>query len=159
MRRPRERDAPPRRQRRDPPSQGVLALLFTTYTYVTLKAEPTGNDVGSPLVDKYGAMIKDGAMAFLKEEYKWLSVFVVLLGGIYLRSFSVEDQHTKLDGVHDVRLLPGGHPVGVGGLARHDGRATDGNTRTTAPVSYHVVGGFFFAGKATRVERPAPAKR
>ena len=30
------------------------------------------------MVDKYGAMIKDGAMAFLKEEYKWLSVFVVL---------------------------------------------------------------------------------
>ena len=43
---------------------------------MTLKAEPTGNDVGRPLVDKYGAMIKEGAMAFLKEEYKWLSVFV-----------------------------------------------------------------------------------
>ena len=44
-------------------------------------------------------MIKDGAMAFLKEEYKWLSVFVVLLGGILCALFSVEDQHTKLDGV------------------------------------------------------------
>ena len=30
------------------PRSGVLALLFTTYTYVTLKAEPTGNDVGRP---------------------------------------------------------------------------------------------------------------
>ena len=38
-------------------------------------------------------------MAFLKEEYKWLSVFVVLLGGILCALFSVEDQHTKLDGV------------------------------------------------------------
>ena len=66
---------------------------------MTLKSEPTGNDVGRPLVDKYVAMIKDGAMAFLKEEYKWLSVFVVLLGGILCALFSVEDQHTKLDGV------------------------------------------------------------
>ena len=32
-------------------------------------------------------MIKDGAMAFLKEEYKWLSVFVVLLGGILCALF------------------------------------------------------------------------
>ena len=38
-------------------------------------------------------------MAFLKEEYKWLSVFVILLGGILCALFSVEDQHTKLDGV------------------------------------------------------------
>ena len=54
----------------------MLALAFTTYTFFSLKSEPTGKDVGRPLVDKYGAMIKDGAMAFLKEEYKWLSVFV-----------------------------------------------------------------------------------
>ena len=74
-------------------------MAFTTYTFFSLKGEPTGKDVGRPLVDKYGAMIKDGAMAFLKEEYKWLSVFVVLLGGILCALFSVEDQHTKLDGV------------------------------------------------------------
>ena len=82
-----------------PHRSGVLALAFTTYTFFSLKGEPTGKDVGRPLVDKYGAMIKDGAMAFLKEEYKWLSVFVVLLGGILCALFSVEDQHTKLDGV------------------------------------------------------------
>ena len=51
-------------------------MAFTTYTFFSLKGEPTGKDVGRPLVDKYGAMIKEGAMAFLKEEYKWLSVFV-----------------------------------------------------------------------------------
>ena len=74
-------------------------MAFTTYTFFSLKGEPTGKDVGRPLVDKYGAMIKEGAMAFLKEEYKWLSVFVILLGGILCALFSVEDQHTKLDGV------------------------------------------------------------
>ena len=62
--------------RRQTPRSGVLALAFTTYTFFSLKGEPTGKDVGRPLVDKYGAMIKEGAMAFLKEEYKWLSVFV-----------------------------------------------------------------------------------
>ena len=88
-----------RETRRHTPRSGVLALAFTTYTFFSLKGEPTGKDVGRPLVDKYGAMIKDGAMAFLKEEYKWLSVFVVLLGGILCALFSVEDQHTTLDGV------------------------------------------------------------
>ena len=118
-----------------PHRSGVLALLFTTYTFFSLKGEPTGKDVGRPLVDKYGAMIKDGAMAFLKEEYKWLSVFVVLLGGILCALFSVEDQHTKLDGVLTTfAFFLGAILMSASAWGAWLGMmvATDGNTRTTA---------------------------
>ena len=87
-RRPRPTHGSDERATRDatPLAAASSPSLFTTYTFFSLKGEPTGKDVGRPLVDKYGAMIKDGAMAFFKEEYKWFSVFVVLLGGILLRS-------------------------------------------------------------------------
>ncbi|CAH0373516.1 unnamed protein product [Pelagomonas calceolata] len=111
---------------------GVLALAFTTYTFFSLKGEPTGKDVGRPLVDKYGAMIKEGAMAFLKEEYKWLSVFVVLLGGILCALFSVEDQHTKLDGVLTTFAFFLGAILSASAGWLGMMVATDGNTRTTA---------------------------
>ena len=115
-----------------PPRSGVLALVFTTYTFFSLKREPTGKDVGRPLVDKYGAMIKEGAMAFLKEEYKWLSVFVVLLGGILCALFSVEDQHTKLDGVLTTFAFFLGAILSASAGWLGMMVATDGNTRTTA---------------------------
>ena len=77
-------------------------------------------------------MIKDGAMAFLKEEYKWLSVFVVLLGGILCALFSVEDQHTKLDGVLTTFAFFLGAILSASAGWLGMMVATDGNTRTTA---------------------------
>ena len=59
---------------------GGIALLFTVYLYKSLLSNPTGKDNGYPTVDRYGAMVKDGAKAFLAEEYRWLTVFVIFLG-------------------------------------------------------------------------------
>ncbi len=71
-------------------------------------------------------------MAFLKEEYKWLSVFVVLLGGILCALFSVEDQHTKLDGVLTTFAFFLGAILSASAGWLGMMVATDGNTRTTA---------------------------
>ncbi|KAH8049023.1 hydrogen-translocating pyrophosphatase [Aureococcus anophagefferens] len=86
---------------------GVLALLFTVYLYSSLLAFPTGAGVGRPVVDKYGAMVKEGAKAFLYEEYKSLAKFVLFLGLILLVLFTVQDQTTKTDGRGARCSLPG----------------------------------------------------
>ncbi|EGB06704.1 putative proton translocating inorganic pyrophosphatase [Aureococcus anophagefferens] len=95
-------------------------------------ANPTGAGVGRPLVDKYGAMVKAGAKAFLVEEYKWLFVFVVVLGLILLLLFTIEEQTTKSDGVRTAFafFLGAALSASAGWLGMMV--ATDGNTRTTA---------------------------
>jgi len=50
----------------------VLALLLAYYfAKVVLRA-----DQGTDLMREIGAAIREGAMAFLRREYKWVSVFV-----------------------------------------------------------------------------------
>ena len=78
---------------------GGIALLFTVYLYKSLLKNPTGTANGYPTVDRYGAMVKDGAKAFLAEEYRWLTVFVIFLGLVLFILFTVEDQYGKTDGV------------------------------------------------------------
>jgi len=111
---------------------GVLALLFTVYLYSSLLAFPTGAGVGRPVVDKYGAMVKEGAKAFLYEEYKSLAKFVLFLGLILLVLFTVQDQTTKTDGVRTMFAFFLGAILSA--TAGWCGMmvATDGNTRTTA---------------------------
>ncbi|KAH8065996.1 hydrogen-translocating pyrophosphatase [Aureococcus anophagefferens] len=111
---------------------GAIALMFTMVLYKRLMANPTGAGVGRPLVDKYGAMVKAGAKAFLVEEYKWLFVFVVVLGLILLLLFTIEEQTTKSDGVRTAFafFLGAALSASAGWLGMMV--ATDGNTRTTA---------------------------
>ena len=106
--------------------------MFTMVLYKRLMANPTGEGVGRPLVDKYGAMVKAGAKAFLVEEYKWLFVLVVVLGLILLLLFTIEEQTTKSDGVRTAFafFLGAALSASAGWLGMMV--ATDGNTRTTA---------------------------
>jgi len=118
---------------------GVLALLFTVYLYSSLLAFPTGAGVGRPVVDKYGAMVKEGAKAFLYEEYKSLAKFVLFLGLILLVLFTVQDQTTKTDGVRTMFAFFLGAVLSA--TAGWCGMmvATDGNTRTTAACAGREV--------------------
>ena len=54
------------------PSLGVLALLFTWWKTQEINATPEG----SPRMSKIAASIQEGAMAFLKAEYRILIIFV-----------------------------------------------------------------------------------
>ena len=57
------------------PVFGVIALLFTFWKSAWVSKQ----EVGSPKMARIADDIADGAMAFLKAEYKVLSVFVVIV--------------------------------------------------------------------------------
>ncbi len=53
----------------------ALALVFAFLKYSSIMKE----DTGSEKMVEISKLIQDGAAAFLKAEYKWLSVFVVVV--------------------------------------------------------------------------------
>jgi K(+)-stimulated pyrophosphate-energized sodium pump len=61
---------------------GVLALLLAVFFTRSVLAAPRGNE---RMVELSNA-IREGAMAFLKREYTWVSVFVVVMG-VLIASF------------------------------------------------------------------------
>ena len=54
------------------PLSGIIALIFVYFKNKWV----TSNDVGSDKMERIAKNISDGAMAFLKAEYKILAVFV-----------------------------------------------------------------------------------
>jgi len=54
---------------------GIVALLFATYLFYTVKKQSSGNEKMKEL----SGAIRDGAMAFLKSEYKVLVIFVAVV--------------------------------------------------------------------------------
>ena len=60
------------------PLGGVVALLFAVYLFFTVKKQSSGNEKMQELSNA----IREGAMAFLKSEYKVLIVFVVVVAAL-----------------------------------------------------------------------------
>jgi len=54
----------------------VLGLIYAQVTYVNIRSMPRGND----LQKKLGVTIYNGAMSFIKEEYKYIVIFVFVVG-------------------------------------------------------------------------------
>ncbi len=69
------------------PVFGVLALLFTFWKSGWVSKQ----DVGTEKMAKIASHISDGAMSFLKAEYKVLSVFVVIVAGLLAWSGMTEN--------------------------------------------------------------------
>ena len=66
------------------PIGGVIALLFATYLFFTVKKQSAGNEKMQELSNA----IRDGAMAFLKSEYKVLVIFVIVVSTLlFVSSF------------------------------------------------------------------------
>jgi len=57
----------------------LITPAFIYWLKQKLDSKPTGKDVGLPLVDELALQVKSGAKAFLRAEYWYLSVFVVIL--------------------------------------------------------------------------------
>src|SRR3970282_1381205 len=55
---------------------GVASLLLATYYTRSVLAAPQG----SARMVELSTAIRDGAMAFIRREYRWVSVFAVLMG-------------------------------------------------------------------------------
>jgi len=58
-----------------PPVIGVLGLIFAWIIYAYVKKQP----VGSKLMEEISEAIHDGAMVFLKKEYSYLVLFIVVV--------------------------------------------------------------------------------
>jgi K(+)-stimulated pyrophosphate-energized sodium pump len=54
----------------------VLGLIYAQVTYVNIRSMARGND----LQKKLGVTIYNGAMSFIKEEYKYIVIFVFVVG-------------------------------------------------------------------------------
>ena len=112
---------------------GMLAVLFVLALRASLLKHKTGTAIDRPRLDHLAGKIKTGALAFLKEEYKFLGIYVaawfVILAVLFSLARIVEADRT--DGARCAAcflvgaLLSGG--AGFFGMSV----ATDGNVRTT----------------------------
>jgi len=69
------------------PVGGLLALLFALFLYFTVKKQSPGNEK----MQELSSAIRQGAMAFLKSEYKVLTIFVLIVSILlYIASNFVE---------------------------------------------------------------------
>ncbi len=60
----------------------VIALVFAVLTFMKImKLSP-----GEPRMIEISKLVQEGAAAFLKAEYKWLGLFVVVVGGVIAMS-------------------------------------------------------------------------
>ena len=110
---------------------GIIALLFSVYLIARVLRQSAGNET----VQDIGKAIQEGAMAFLKREYRILAVFVIVIAVI----IAVFIDYDVLDKVGSDRSLPStaiSYLVGAvgSGLAGFVGMtiAVRANTRTTA---------------------------
>lgn len=112
---------------------GLLSLVFVCMLRSGLRAKETGKDIGEPKLDYLAEKVKTGSKAFLKEEYKFLTVYVIVWAIIVLILFSVKPlkKDAKTDGVRSAACLIIG--AFMSGLSGYIGMtvATDGNVRTT----------------------------
>lgn len=104
------------------PGAALLSLLFAFFKSIAIKKKDGGTD----RMKKIGGYIQEGAMAFLKSEYKILSVFVIAVAVILYFAYANNPQSHSLVALSFV--------VGAfcSGLAGYFGMkvATDANYRT-----------------------------
>jgi len=71
------------------PIGGIVALLFASYLFFTVKKQSSGNEKMKEL----SSAIRDGAMAFLKSEYKVLVIFVAVVASLLGMASFFEDSN------------------------------------------------------------------
>jgi len=115
---------------------GLLSLIFVVVLRAKLVSKKTGVDIGHPKLDYLAAKVKSGARSFLKEEYKYLSLYVLVWAIILIVLFTAdpkkpEADDARSDGVRSAFCMVLG--AFLSGLAGFIGMsvATDGNVRTT----------------------------
>jgi K(+)-stimulated pyrophosphate-energized sodium pump len=110
---------------------GVLGLVTSGGIYSYVKSQPAGSET----MIEIGEQIHDGAMAFLRREYTYLAVFVVVVAGLLALMI------TPITAVAYVFGALSSVVAGFMGMKA----ATRANTRTSAAANTHGQ------GKALRV--------
>jgi len=115
---------------------GGCALIFVLYLQSKINRMQVGKDIDKPLLDKLAGQVRSGSMAFLKIEYSYLALFVLVVGiilGILFTVVPLRDtpDHDNTDGIR----VAGCFLLGaiLSGTAGWLGMfvATLGNVRTT----------------------------
>jgi inorganic pyrophosphatase len=108
---------------------GGFSCGFAFCLRMVVLSKPTGKDISHPVIDKLAGQIKSGAQAFLAEEYKYLSVFVIALCLVLFGTFAaVENFKTGVRVM--IAFLCGATLSATAGYLGMS-VATDGNVRTT----------------------------
>jgi len=107
---------------------GASAFLMIAYLLVSLKKNPRGSEEMNKLSD----LIKQGAKAFLRTEYKFLTVFVLFVFAVLVTIFTIQPfSDSKADGIRiGGCFLAGALLSAVAGWCGMS-VATDANVRTT----------------------------
>ena len=71
------------------PVGGIVALLFAIALFFSVKKQDPGNQK----MQELSSAIRDGAMAFLKSEYKVLIIFVVVVAALLYGASFIEDSN------------------------------------------------------------------
>ena len=103
-------------------SAGVVAMLYAFWKTSWINSQ----DEGSDRMKQIGASIADGAMAFLKAEYRVLTIFVIIVG--CLLAFAANNQGDSW--LVSISFLVGALTSGLAGLLGMK-VATKANNRTT----------------------------
>ncbi|MFM7871403.1 MAG: sodium/proton-translocating pyrophosphatase, partial [Actinomycetota bacterium] len=124
----------------------VAALLLAGYFYSSVRAQSPGNDRMVFLMTE----IQIGARAFLKKEYSWVAVFVVVMAGILAVVITPLAAVTYVVGAS---LSAGAGYVGMSVATIANARTTEAARRGPAPalsVAFRggAVMGFSVAGLA-----------
>jgi inorganic pyrophosphatase len=114
-----------------------LGLIMVIFLMQTLGKQPRGND----LMNKISDQIKSGARAFLVTEYKYLTMFVIIVCVILVILYTLDPPSgDETDGVRYAACFLAGAflsgAAGWGGMAV----ATDANVRTTQAADKDGLG-------------------
>ena len=113
---------------------GILALLFAVFLFYTVKKKSPGNETMRELSNS----IRDGAMAFLKSEYKVLIIFVIVVAALlYGASFI---QGSQMDQGLAIAFIIGAIFSAVAGNIGMR-TATMANARTAEATKEHLSKG------------------
>ncbi|MCA9529982.1 MAG: sodium-translocating pyrophosphatase [Myxococcales bacterium] len=105
------------------PVAGLLALAFAVYKTAYVKRQ----DMGDERIREITGLIQEGALAFLKAEYKVLAGFVVLVAALLLLAYSTDPERGPLVAISFVIGACASATAGWAGMRV----ATQANGRTT----------------------------
>ena len=118
------------------PVFGVLGLLYTLYRSYWIKKQDSGN---AEMI-RISTFIAEGAMAFLKTEYRVLSIFVVTVAILLAVTADSEASHPLVA----ISFLLGAISSGLAGLIGMKA-ATKANVRTTQAARQSIGKALFIA--------------
>jgi len=111
---------------------GFLGLSFALLLYFLVKKYPTGNEIMNTIAEA----IHSGAMTFLKREYSYISIFVVILFATLWKLFSIYTSLAFFTGA-SCSMLAGF--IGLKASTRSAVRSTQGAIQDGTPAALTIA--------------------